>query len=241
MEELPLEMCLSIFEFVGIKDLVSFATTCRSWKSFFDGCSRDFVREFSCEYGNAPKFIQEDFGRRSSSSLCSVFVDIHGKLQGEAKIAEDSFEFLDGKLHGKYRTIRHLGQDEWIKESAVYKHGNIHGLRTVERKENGAEPEHLLEESLWENGVMLSHSLKIIDAETTTTFSSCGERTCDGEVWFCYKKTAKTGDSVTEIEYIDGERHVTVDGILLEGPREKGEAWSQCCEEHQRELPDSIC
>nr|WNL49568.1 F-box containing protein [Marseillevirus sp.] len=241
MNDLPPEMLLAILEFFDIKTLVSFIETSHFWHSFIHENARSLVQKVSCEYKNAPLVFQKKFVERSPLSPCTFFIDSLGRLQGEVRICEDSFSFKDGKLNGEYNKISRSGQNEWIKESGFCSDQKFYGTRIIERNLLFEEPEHLLETQIWNDGELVSHSLEFEEGGSTTIFSSCGERECEGEMWFCYKKTTKTRESVTEIEYIDGKRFVTVNGQLLEGPREKGEAWSQCCEKHQGELPDSIC
>nr|WRK65342.1 F-box containing protein [Marseillevirus futianmevirus] len=239
MNELPPEMLLAIFEFFDIRALASFTETSHFWRSFIHENARSLLQKIICEYKTAPPSFQKKFDKRCPASPCTFFVDPLGRLQGQVKICEDSFSFRDGELSGEYSKISRSGQNEWIKESGFCKSQKFYGTRTIERNLLFEEPEHLLETQLWNDGELVSLSLEFEEGDSTTIFSSCGERTCGGDVWFCFKKTTKTGDCLTEIEYIDGKRFVTVDGKLLEGPREKGEAWSQCCEKHQRELPDS--
>ncbi|BAU79889.1 F-box containing protein [Tokyovirus A1] len=240
MNDLPPEMLLAILEFFDIETLVSFTETSHFWHIFIHENAKLLVQKISCEYEDAPLFFKKKFDGKHSTSPCTFSVDPLGRLQGEVKICDDSFSFKDGQLHGKCKETRYFGQDEWTRETSNYKEGKLHGV-LIKEQSDLFDPPKLKQAEIWEEGRLILRDIEFEEKEgITTTFSLCGERVCQEETWDCYKKITKGQGATTTIEYIDGERFVTVNGELLDGPREKGEAWSRCCEKHQREMPCHI-
>ncbi|ADB03812.1 F-box containing protein [Marseillevirus marseillevirus] len=242
MENLPIEMMLSVLEFLELKDIVRFGETCHVWHFFVRENAKRLTRKVSRKLSVFPSFLGEIFGIGDRRSFGFFHIDPLGRLQGVAKISAKTFSFRDGELHGKCKKTSFFGQNDWVKETSHYKDGKLHGLVVKERNDVCETPELVRQTEIWKEGHLISQDIFFQEKQgVDTIFSLCGELECQGQKWDCYKKTTKGEKTVTTIEYVNGKRFVTVDGNLLEGPREKGNPWSHCCEEHQREMPDLVC